>query len=98
MKTKKYYWSKVQYIRWGSLFFMLGFPFLGIVLNEIFNLSNWIFLIYTLIYGFIIFYLFFKPLFKLNCPKCGQLFFIQPGQYIWFVKCNSCGIKIGSQD
>lgn len=51
----------------------------------------------ALLYVFILYKFFLKKLFQQDCPVCHRKFFPQPGGNIFFVGCDNCGAKIGSE-
>lgn len=87
-------WDKFKRLRMLYIFAFFLYPvFVVIVWNLI---PDWkVTLAYTLIHGAALYFFILRRIFALKCPVCGQNIFPQPGGSIFFVKCTSCGAKMG---
>lgn len=89
-------WQRIKSLRRKYFILFLGFiPWMILCIQVS---SNVFFLSACLLgYGLGLYFFILKKLFKEKCPVCGNLFFAQPGGYVLFIRCDSCGAKIGDQ-
>lgn len=87
-------WKEFKRIRLQYVLSMFTLPVILIPAYDVFP-SDAALIIFSLSIVALLYFVFLRRLFKVLCPVCGESFFPKGGGIIFFVRCHSCGAKIG---